>query len=271
MMRMMTKTFFCIVLMSVLFAACEGGSSCERACSVKQDNSAVKLSVEVSKVDSVIGEVSAKAEQIKTYRAKIVTRFIQPLLESQTIRTGQLYYEKEGERSRLRVNFESVAEDDEEPEKQIEQVIFDGVWLVHIDYQARQVRYEQVTDENEPMDAFEFASRGLPIVGFSASQDWKKEFEITYVEPKTPAEAAFERLFLKVKKGSIYEKDYLVIDFWIDRKTSLPKKIIATTTEDDIHEVEFIAPVLNKPVGRNVFKVDAPASFQVSREPLTKQ
>jgi len=179
-----------------------------------------------------------------------------------------LYYQKYGKKSKLRINFKTLKQDDEKEQKYIEQYIFDGVWLTVIDYQIKQVKLYQQAEPNEPVDAFELASRNFPIIGFSKAEDLKNQFEIKLVEQQGGEAENFARLHLKVKPDSIYKDDYTSIDFWIDKKSGLPAKIVAITTEEDIYEIKLLKAKVNKKLNKKVFEVKIPKGFTVEKTPL---
>ena len=61
--------------------------------------------------------------------------------------------------------------------------------------------------------------------------------------------------------NSIYKDDYTFIDFWIDRKLNLPAKVVAVTTEEDIYEIKFLQPKVNKAINKKVFDFEIPKKF----------
>jgi len=172
-----------------------------------------------------------------------------------------LYYQKSGRESKLRINFQTLKQDDEKEQEYIEQYIFDGVWLTHIDYQIKHVQKRQLTEPNEPADAFELASQNFPIIGFSKVEDLKEQFEIKLVELEGKERQDFIKLHLKVKPDSIYKDDYTSIDFWIDKKLNLPAKIVAITTEEDIYQIKFLKAKVNRKLDEKVFEVKIPKGF----------
>ena len=157
---------------------------------------------------------------------------------------------------------------DEKEQKYVEQYIFDGVWLTHIDYQIKQVKLYQQAEPNEPVDAFELASQNFPIIGFSKVEDLKKEFEIKLVEQQEGEPENFIQLHLKVKPDSIYKDDYTSIDFWIDKKLNLPARIVAVSTEEDIYQIKFLKAKVNKKLNKKVFELKIPKGFTVEKTPL---
>jgi outer membrane lipoprotein-sorting protein len=272
-----------VVVVTCWPGGCAGslaGSEAEPVASLRGEqadaNSAAK-----PQVDMVLEQLKKQTAELKSYGSQIEYKFIQPLLESETLRRGILYYQrsegklagaKPGEaRSALRINFETLKQEDEEEQKYIEQYIFDGVWLTHIDYQIKEVKRYQKAEPNEPADAFELVSENFPIIGFTKVEELKKEFEIGLVEQQGGEAEDFIQLHLKVKADSIYKDDYTSIDFWIDRKLYLPAKIVAVTTEEDIYEIKLLGPKVNKEIDKKVFEIKIPEGFGVEIIPLKKK
>jgi outer membrane lipoprotein-sorting protein len=212
-------------------------------------------------VDMVLKDLREQSAKLKSLEGRIEYLISQPLFESESLRKGTLYYQKSNERSKLRVNFETLKQDDEDEEKYIQQYIFDGVWLTEIDYQIGQVKRYQQAEPNKPVDAFELARRNFPIIGFGETEDLKKEFEVRLVKEKGEKAEDFIHLHLKVKPDSIYKDDYAAIDFWIDKELGLPAKIVATTTEEDIYQIRFVNVKVNESIDVKVFEFKIPKGF----------
>jgi len=236
---------------------------------------------ETNSVEQVLKSLKQKTEQLESYESQIEYLFSQPLFESQTLRKGVLYYQSSGGESRLRINFQTLKQDDGKEQKYIEQYIFDGLWLTHIDYQIKQVKYYQQAEPNEPADVFDLAAKNFPIIGFTKIEDLKKQFEIKLIKqqedertPVIPAQAGIQNfiwLHLKVKADSIYKNDYTSIDFWIDKELYLPAKIVAVSTEEDVYEIKFLQPKVNEKIDKKVFEFKIPEGFNVETEPLKKE
>jgi outer membrane lipoprotein-sorting protein len=225
---------------------------------------------DANSVDTVLRNLRERTARLTSYAGRIEYLISQPLFESQSLRKGVLYYQKSDERSKLRINFETLKQDDEQEEKFIQQYVFDGVWLTEIDYQIEQVKRYQQAEPNEPVDAFELARRNFPIVGFSETEDLKKEFEIKLVEQQGDDAEDFVQLRLKPQPDSTYKDDYTSIDFWIDKKLDLPAKIVATTTEEDICKISFLKPKVNERINKKVFDFKIPKGFGEEIIPLKK-
>jgi len=228
-------------------------------------------------VDTVLKQLNKKTSELMSYQAQIEYNFIQPLLESEKLQKGIFYYAKLGKESKLRLNFQTRKIEDEEEEKYAEEYIvldgacltypghqFKGTWAVLIDYEIEAVKYIQLAEPkepNKPVDVFDLASRNFPMVGFTKIEDMKKQFEVTLVEQKKSEPEDFIQVHLKVKPNSVYKHDYISIDFWIDKKLGLPAKIIAVTTEEDIYQIKFLKPKVNKGMDKKVFELKIPEGF----------
>lgn len=233
-------------------------------------------------LDAVLAQLHKKTSELTSYECQIEYTYIQPLLESRAVRKGILYYARSGEQSALRINFNTLKQEDEKEQKFVEQYIvadgaalsrgdnqFKGIWLVQIDYQVEQVTYHQLTeaaDSNKPVDVFDLVSKNFPMLGFTGIEELKKQFEVTLVEQKQPQPDDFIQVHLKVKPNSVYKDDYISIDFWIDKKLGLPVKMVAVKTEPeppfgDIDEMKFLKPKVNKGIDKKVFEFTVPSSF----------
>jgi outer membrane lipoprotein-sorting protein len=244
-----------LVFLAIGVTTCWAGG-CTQAlsrCQAKTENA--------DSVEQVLKNLKQKTEQLKSYQGQIEYLFSQPLFESQTLRKGVLYYQSSGKKSALRINFQTLKQDDQKEQKYIEQYIFDGVWLTHIDYQIKQVKCYQKAEPNKPVNCFDMVSSSFPIIGFTKTSELKKEFEISLAENKQDEVEDFIQLHLKVKPTSIYKDDYTTIDFWIDKKLYLPAKIVAVSTEEDIYEIKFLRPKVNEKIDGMVFEITIPDGF----------
>lgn len=250
--------------------------TCWAGCCTKSLDAQCRKEVKVDPVDSILEQLNRKTSELVSYQGRIEYEVDQPLIESKTLRKGVLYYQKSDKESKLRINFQTLKQDDEEEQKYVDQYIFDGIWLTHIDYQIEAARRYQlvdpnaVGDTNEPVDAFELVSRYFPLVGFSKAEDLKKKFAIKFVEKKESKPAEFIQLHLKVKPDSVYKDDYVSMDFWIDRKWGLPAKIAAVSTGGEIYQIELLKPKINKKTDKKVFDVKIPKGFAIKKVPPKK-
>ena len=264
-----------VFLWTVSICWASGGT---KACEYpKSSDTKQPVEEKTNAVDTVLKQLNKKTLELMSYQAQIEYNFIQPLLESERLQKGVFYYAKLGKESKLRLNFRTRKIEDEEEEKYVEEYIvldgacltypghqFKGTWAVLIDYEIEAVKYIQLAEPkepNKPVDVFGLASRNFPMVGFTKIEDMKKQFEVTLVEQKKSEPEDFIQVHLKVKPNSVYKHNYISIDFWIDKKLGLPAKIIAVTTEEDIYQIKFLKPKVNKGIDKKVFEFKIPEGF----------
>lgn len=230
----------------------------------------------------VLEKLNKKTSELRSYESRIEYKYLQPLLESESLRKGVLYYVRSGGKSALNMNFNTLKQDDAKEQKNIEQYFvldgsmlpaagrqLKGIWLAQLDYQIREVKYYQLAEPNDPnesADVFDLAGKKLPMLGFSRIDDLKKQFEIQLVEQEEGEPENLTQVHLDVKPNSIYRDDYVSIDFWIDDKSGLPTKIVAVKTEPeppygDIEEIRFFNPKVNKDIDKEVFELTIPKGF----------
>jgi len=208
--------------------------------------------------------LSVKTRQLESYQCRISYLVVQTQFDgAKTLQNGKFYYRKTNGRTQLRINFETLKEDDETPQDYKDEYIFDGRWLTQIDYQTEQVKRYEKAEEGEYVDAFELIRQSFPIIGFNKAEELEKDFAIKFVEQKSTKAGDFVQLNLKPKPESEYAEDYVSIDFWIDIEIDLPSKIAAVNTEQDLYTIEFLKPVINKTIDKTIFEYKIPKGFTV--------
>lgn len=247
----------------VLWGTAFGAEVCEDGvCKPSEAGEASSDQPAESPVDEVLTKLHNTTSSMKSYEGSIEYKTIQPLLESETLRKGVLYYAKLDEKStKLRINFETLKQDEEKEQNYREHYIFDGVWLTQLNYQTKTPTKYQVSESDKPTDAFSAVNEAMPMVGFMKPDELKREFDVALVEQKKGEPKNLVQLHLKVKPNSKYKDDYLTMDFWVDQKSWLPTKVQAVSTEEDVYELKFLKPEINKKIDSKVFDFKIPAGF----------
>ena len=284
MKKIIIVIFFC-VLFYAAGQVCQAGreycpkTTCQKASpktvcpKAGRDRPQDKQAAEENPLDKILTKLHGRTAELTSYQAGIKYLLIRDpvMLDSRTLRKGRLYYLKDKERSNLRINFEMFKQDDEEEQKQRKEFIFDGVWLVNIDYQFERIDYTQLAPKKKPEDVFELLGRNFPIIGFSKTWKLPEQFEITLIEAQPRDPNNLIHLHLEAKKGIKYKNDYKMVDFWIDNATFLPARIVAEANEGDIYDIQFLESKVNKKLKKCIFKVETPEHFSKNVKPLSKR
>jgi len=220
-------------------------------------------------LEGVLDALRKQTESLGSYQAKVKYLFIQDpeLLDSRTLRTGALYYQK-SPKSQIRIQFDTFKQEATKEEKRLEQFFFDGVWLTRIDHTLKKADFYQKAKPDKPMNVFEFLNTSFPIVGFAKTENLSKDFTITLVaetrtDPNQPV-----HLLLATRPESRFAEQYKKIDFWIDARQVLPKRILTASTEGDIYDISFVDAVVNKTIDPAVFVPTIPEGFAQNKQPL---
>lgn len=223
-------------------------------------------------VDKIIEKLRLSNKELNFYNAKIEYLFLQDpdLINSQTLRKGSIYYRKRQKGSDLLIDFNSIKQDDAPAEKHLEIYLFDGVYLRIFDYQNKTINTYQKAEKDDPKDAFDLIGTEFPMIGFTQTDSLRRQFHISLIDaPKTVPKDVIA-LLLRVKKGSIYEEQYKTIRFWIDKRTFLPARLVATSTEGDIYDIRLLDIFVNKKLPKGIFKVETGDDFSENMHPLKR-
>lgn len=271
---MKLKTVFSIVLIVICSSCGISTTSAKQDNIVKEETLPLKDDGKTQQPDALqtlLNQIKNAASELRSCQTNLSYLFIQDpeLLDSKTLRTGMLYYLKEEKKDILRIRFDDVKLDEFEPRKERQEYIFDGVWLERIDYKLEQIDIWQKAPEDKPVGVFELIGDNIPLIGFSEKESLSADFDITLAnDPNESPET--EHLFLKAKKDSRY-KDYRNIEFWVDAKTYLPRRVLAYSTQGDIYDLQFLGMQANKKLKNAVFTIETPAHFRKNIERLRER
>jgi outer membrane lipoprotein-sorting protein len=212
-------------------------------------------------VDTVLAKLQASAQAMTTYECRLSYLHWQPdMFDAKTLRKGRVFYKLTSGQSFLRIKFETRKEDEFDEQPYAEHFVFDGCWLTVIDYAQKTVQKHEVAEPNQPVNAFELAGGDMPIIGFSPTDDLKKEFNISLVKDEEKG-GALVKLHLKVKPESKYRDNYVSLDFWVSTKQWLPERIDALTKDGDIYQLRFTRAKVNSKISDKQFDIMIPKGF----------
>lgn len=273
---MKNKAILIAVMLMAVNISCKAATDCcpTKCDSQKPQEISKPPAPDITTLQGVIEKLRQQTSKLTSLEANIEYLFIEDpeMFDSRTLQKGKFYFQKEKKRSMIRLNFDTRKQDDEDEYKNIMQIIFDGVWLIRIDHELKTVIYDQQTEKDKPVEAFEFISRNFPMIGFTKTEELQKNFEINMLEndndPNKPI-----HLRLKPKPGSKYAKEYSRLNFWIDKKSFLPSRLVTTEFakiegEGNIYDIKLKKIKTNKKIEKAIFKIETPAGFTEDRRPL---
>jgi outer membrane lipoprotein-sorting protein len=209
-------------------------------------------------VKTTVEKLSIAVKNIKNLSAKIEYIHSQPLFETQTIRTGKIFYLKDVNSSAARINFLTLKQDEAKEQNYREDYIFDGITITKIDYQSKSATSEQVAEENK-IEPFELVENYFPIIGLAKPEELEQQFDIIF-QKKTNKQNP-NVLVLTPKEGSKFFQTYRQIEIKIDCKSFLPFEFSATTCEDEQIIIRLTHIDTSAGIKNNVFEVVIPDDF----------
>jgi outer membrane lipoprotein-sorting protein len=239
-------------LLSVVFCLAEGAHVDCGAGGCAPVSARPRAEEKADRTDAVLRELAAKNERIESCSCRLEYRFTQPLFESESLRTGRFFYARSPEQSRIRVDFETLRQDEGPQRAYRESYIYDGAFLVHINYPIRQVRRYRRADPNEPDRSR--LPEGIPILGLSRISHLKQQFNVVLAGNDAEGESGQVEFLLEPKPDSGYRDEFSSVTVWIDGESGLPVRIRALSIEEDIYEIRLIEPRINAELGRDTFE-----------------
>lgn len=243
--------------------------------SVKSDETVCQEKAETaqSPLDKILENLNNRTKSLKTLESDVKFLAIKDpeILNSRELKKGKLYFKSEKNRSWIRIHFVTSQVDDEEEENRIENIVFDGIWLTMVDYENESVNKYEQAPEKEPIGAFDFINRNFPMIGFTKTEELKKDYNIKLIDDSKDDPNGLISINLKPKKESKHVEDYKTIDIWVSKKTFLPTKMVTKSTEDDVYELILTNVKVDKKMKNGVFVVETPKGFSENIEKLKKQ
>jgi outer membrane lipoprotein-sorting protein len=212
----------------------------------------VCFAADTNDVTKTIEKLNQTSANLKTLTAEVEYTHAQPLFETQTIRTGEIFYCKDANGAFLRINFKTLKQDQSKEQKYREEYIFDGRKLTRIDYQSKSVVTEQYAKDNNSIEPFELVQDYFPIIGLAKPQEIAQDFNTISIG---------NVLNLVPKENSRFFKAYKIINITIDSQLNLPVVFSASTTDSEQITIKLNKVEFSKPVKKEVFEFQIPSDF----------
>ena len=229
-------------------------------------------------VDTLLDQIEAKADTIKTYKAAIRFDQIQGLLGDEQTRFGALYYVTDP-KVKFAVDFQRVVID-KKLKEQNRQWVYDGTWLVERvedkkQFFKRQVHAAAKHDDQSPDDLMSLENSPFPIPLQAKKAQVLKRFNVSIITTKSekddPKDIAFYHLKLIPKPDMGI--NFTQIDLWYDQATMLPVKCHTINDDSDDEQIfSLFKAELNGEIDPKYLSTAVPTErgWQVEITPLEK-
>ena len=195
------------------------------------------------------------------------------------VKIGELWYKRLTPISKFKVAFSrKVVANRRIPLD--EQYLFDGLWFIELNAQARTVIRREVRRENDPVNPYKLGEGPFPLPFGQKKEDILAEFTVTLAPPAKDDPADTDQLRLVPRAGTQTEKRFSDLRFGIVRTGALeglPIRVMAahksgTCRVDSYSTLSFDEVKLNTGFGAGTFEIRTPGGFEevVERlEPIT--
>ncbi len=263
-----------IVLFSVLSVAAAEPNAC---CAAAETTKAVKLSPEL---ETLLANVEQRGESLKSFQAAMLYEQIQPLTDTLTTRTGDMYYQADAKTVRFRIHFADYLQVDTEgdvrpkPRKFNEDFAFDGMWVTRRNDRTKSIQRRQVARTTRNKEDFRLGKGPFPLPFALKREDIVKEFDIKLMGPD-PKDKTFkdaDHLLLKPKPKSSYADKYVKLELWLAKKDTVPVRMRYEVDNAETTTVTWSNIKIDKKISARTFDLKpGGADWDVEEIPLREE
>ena len=187
------------------------------------------------RVNALLTEIEKAGSELKSFQAEMKYDVLDPLSESQRIRTGQLYYQVKEDVVYARIHFDDLVQLDlmdedsnPKPVKFNEDYYFDGLWVHRSNTQTKTIERWEVSLQRQARQSFRLGQGPFPLPFAITKSDVLEFFTVKIVSDEQDEANKVEKaihMLLMPKPDTKYAEDYTSIEFWVNESSYFPVKI----------------------------------------------
>lgn len=191
-------------------------------------------------IEAVLDKLEKKRREIKDLQADLTYQHLDVIAEAKRTQIGWLRYRAETAKSpaRFMVHFHTQSYD-EHMIKRKEWFCFDGKTFREVREHTKTVLDRRLAETKERIDPFELGRGPFPMPFGQRKSEMIKNFDMALSKPTKKKDAGADLLKLVPKKGSRLAKAYAWVEFLLDRKTLLPRRIVTEHRDENVTTVWF--------------------------------
>ena len=184
------------------------------------------------------------------------------------VKHGQIWYKQMEPVAKFKVHFNKKVMANRLYDMD-EQHVFDGRWYIELQAMTKTVTRREVRKPEDTHNPYKLGEGPFPVPFGQKKSDILREFEVTYVPPAEGDPTGTDHLKLVPRAGTVNERRYAELHFWVVRKgelEGLPIRVQATkkapTGRVDSHlTITFGKARLNEGVDAREFEVKTPSGY----------
>jgi len=229
-----------------------------------------------AKLNKLLDRIESTSVKLRSFEADMLYIQEQLLQETITRRTGKVYYRVDDDAVRARIAYVDFLQrySDEappKPQKFDEDIVFDGMWVIHRNARTKNILRKQVSRTPKNVEAFRLGKGEFPLPLAIRKADVLREFDVTWPRPDPNDPEDTDHLLLKPKEKSSYAKKYARIELWIGRKLIVPTQIRFETHNHEITTFTWSKIKLNKRIKDKVFELKGGRGWSEEEQPLREE
>ncbi|NLX04469.1 MAG: hypothetical protein GXY33_04915 [Phycisphaerae bacterium] len=220
-------------------------------------------------VEGILDGLEKKRQEIHTFTADIKYELYEVIPDDRRVQLGELAYKAETKESpsKFMAHFHTLIHDGMKI-KQKEWFCFDGHWFREVRDRTKMVIDREVVRPEERTDPFELGKGPFPLPFGQKKADMIRNFEITLATGDEADKDDVHHLVLAPREDSRLAKDCRQIEFWLERKTLMPRKVLTEHRDDNVVTVWFEQVKTNVEVKDSQMWVPQPSGYSYEREAL---
>jgi hypothetical protein len=220
-------------------------------------------------VDNILERLEAAGRTIQDLRSQVAYKIVNPLIEDEITKKGELFFKSDEPNSRFLVRFDKTIQE-ETLDRKKEWHLFDGRFYTEARESTKQVIKREVVAEGDQIDPFEIGKGPFPLPFGQKKGEILKHFTVKRIAPAIGDPANTDHLECLPREGSPLADQYKRVEFYVDKGIELPVKIFAITADDSPRErtAEFTKLEKNPGFGASVFRLKEIQSWPVTEELL---
>jgi outer membrane lipoprotein-sorting protein len=221
------------------------------------------------KVDAILDRLEKEGKDIKDLTANVNQELYQIIPDDRQTKRGVVRYRaaRNGQDPKFMIYFDTLIHDDLKL-NQKEWFCFDGKWFREIREQTKGAIDREVVADGEKFDAFKLGEGPFPLPFGQKKSEILKEFDVTLAARAKDDPADTDHLVMVPKKNGKFVKKYKKLEFWVERKDSLPVRVVSHDTHSNIITANFSEIKINTGIADRELWIDVPGDYSYTKEKL---
>lgn len=213
-----------------------------------------------------LDRLEQRGEDLKTLECSLDYNLEQTLMGDEARRTGKLFYKRDDKKTRFRVEFKTLTEDNVTEESK-QDYIFDGHWLSHLNHDEKIIhRWEVVAPDEEAIDPLRIGNGPFPLPVGQKAEEVLRHFAVAALPLADGQQNGDGHLMLTPIHQDGSANDLRWIEMWIDAVTHLPYRVRTEDESGNLTTVRFDEIHSNKKIRNSKFNVKYSRSWELIEE-----